>query len=137
MAEGLTNAEVAQRLFLSPRTVNAHLNSIYHKLGAGSRSAAVRFAVEHGLVWPSYLLGISPRSLISPQLSRCPSPKIGIPIKVVLTMWLPKGVCHHVLDDGATTGGRPRTKGGSARCGACATINGRGGSPAGIMWTQG
>ena len=50
MAEGLTNAQVAGRLFLSPRTVNAHLNSIYHKLGIGSRSVAVRFAVEHGLV---------------------------------------------------------------------------------------
>jgi DNA-binding CsgD family transcriptional regulator len=50
VAEGLTNAQVAERLFLSPRTVNAHLSSIYHKLGVGSRSAATRFAVEHGLV---------------------------------------------------------------------------------------
>ena len=49
VAQGLTNAQVAERLFLSPRTVNAHLNSIYHKLGVGSRSAATRFAVEHGL----------------------------------------------------------------------------------------
>jgi predicted ATPase/DNA-binding CsgD family transcriptional regulator len=50
VAEGLTNAQVAERLFLSPRTVNAHLTSIYHKLGVGSRSAAVRIAVEHNLV---------------------------------------------------------------------------------------
>jgi non-specific serine/threonine protein kinase len=50
VAEGLTNAQVAERLFLSPRTVNAHLNSIYHKLGVRSRSAAVRLAVEHHLV---------------------------------------------------------------------------------------
>jgi predicted ATPase/DNA-binding CsgD family transcriptional regulator len=50
VAEGLTNAQVAERLFLSPRTVNAHLNSIYHKLGVSSRSAATRFAVEYGLV---------------------------------------------------------------------------------------
>jgi DNA-binding CsgD family transcriptional regulator len=50
VAEGLTNAQVAERLYLSPRTVNAHLNSIYHKLGVTSRSAAVRFTVEHGLV---------------------------------------------------------------------------------------
>jgi predicted ATPase/DNA-binding CsgD family transcriptional regulator len=49
VAAGLTNAQVAERLFVSPRTVNAHLNSIYGKLGLGSRSAAVRFAVEHGL----------------------------------------------------------------------------------------
>ena len=50
VAEGLTNAQVAERLFISPRTVNAHLNSIYHKLGVGSRGAATRFAVEHHLV---------------------------------------------------------------------------------------
>jgi DNA-binding CsgD family transcriptional regulator len=49
VAGGLTNAQVAERLFLSPRTVNGHLNSIYHKLGVSSRSAATRFAVEHGL----------------------------------------------------------------------------------------
>ena len=49
VAGGLTNAQVAERLFLSPRTVNAHLNSIYYKLGVSSRSAATRFAVERGL----------------------------------------------------------------------------------------
>ena len=50
VAAGLTNAQVAKRLFISPRTVNAHLNSTYGKLGLGSRSAAVRFAVEYGLI---------------------------------------------------------------------------------------
>jgi DNA-binding NarL/FixJ family response regulator len=50
VAEGLTNAQVAQRLFLSPRTVQRHLNSIYHKLGVSSRTAATRFAIEHGLL---------------------------------------------------------------------------------------
>ena len=50
VATGLTNAQVAQRLFLSPRTVQRHLNSIYHKLGVSSRTAATRFALEHGLV---------------------------------------------------------------------------------------
>jgi DNA-binding NarL/FixJ family response regulator len=49
VAEGLTNVQVAQRLFLSPRTVDTHLTSIYHKLGVGSRSAATRFALNHGL----------------------------------------------------------------------------------------
>jgi non-specific serine/threonine protein kinase len=49
VAGGLTNVQVAERLFLSPRTINAHLNSIYHKLGVSSRSAATRFAVERSL----------------------------------------------------------------------------------------
>jgi non-specific serine/threonine protein kinase len=49
VATGMTNAQVAERLFLSPRTVQRHLNSVYHKIGVGSRTAATRFALEHGL----------------------------------------------------------------------------------------
>jgi DNA-binding NarL/FixJ family response regulator len=49
VAEGLTNAQIAERLFISPRTVHRHLNSVYHKLGVRSRTAATRFAIEHGL----------------------------------------------------------------------------------------
>jgi predicted ATPase/DNA-binding CsgD family transcriptional regulator len=50
VAEGLTDAQVAERLIVSPRTVSTHLTSIYGKLGVNSRSAATRFAVEHGLL---------------------------------------------------------------------------------------
>ena len=50
VAEGLTDRKVAERLFVSPRTVNTHLASIYGKLGVGSRAAATRFAVEQRLV---------------------------------------------------------------------------------------
>jgi ATP/maltotriose-dependent transcriptional regulator MalT len=50
VAEGLTNPQVAQGLFLSPRTVQRHLNSVYRKLGVSSRTAATRLALEHGLL---------------------------------------------------------------------------------------
>jgi DNA-binding CsgD family transcriptional regulator len=50
VATGLTNAEVAEKLFLSSRTVDWHLSSIYRKLGLHSRAEAVRFAAEHGLL---------------------------------------------------------------------------------------
>jgi DNA-binding CsgD family transcriptional regulator len=49
VADGLTDAQVAERLVVSLRTVNAHLRSIYRKLDVRSRSAATRYAVEHGL----------------------------------------------------------------------------------------
>jgi DNA-binding NarL/FixJ family response regulator len=49
VAAGLTNAQVAARLFLSPRTVDRHLDSIYSKLAVSTRAAATRFALEHGL----------------------------------------------------------------------------------------
>ena len=47
--QGLTSAEVGQRLYLSPRTVDWHLSSIYTKLGVRSRTEAARFALSHGL----------------------------------------------------------------------------------------
>jgi non-specific serine/threonine protein kinase len=50
VAEGLTNPQVAQKLFLSPRTVQRHLNSVYRKLGVNSRAAATRLALEHDLL---------------------------------------------------------------------------------------
>jgi predicted ATPase/DNA-binding CsgD family transcriptional regulator len=49
VAQGLSDAQVAERLVLSPRTVNAHLTSVYNKLGVNSRAAATRFAIDHGL----------------------------------------------------------------------------------------
>jgi DNA-binding NarL/FixJ family response regulator len=49
VAEGLTNAQVANRLHLSEHTVAAHLRSIFGKIGVSSRSAATRYALEHGL----------------------------------------------------------------------------------------
>jgi DNA-binding CsgD family transcriptional regulator len=49
VAQGLTDAQVADRLIISRRTVSTHLSAIYGKLQVNSRSAATRFAVEQGL----------------------------------------------------------------------------------------
>jgi len=50
VAQGLSDAQVAEQLVISPRTVNWHLTSIYSKLGVSSRCAATRYAMEHKLV---------------------------------------------------------------------------------------
>jgi predicted ATPase/DNA-binding CsgD family transcriptional regulator len=50
VAKGLTNARIARELFISPRTVDRHLNSIYRKVGISSRAAATRFAADHNLL---------------------------------------------------------------------------------------
>lgn len=49
VALGLTDAEVADRLSISPRTVSQHLRSIYPKLDVSSRAGATRFALKHHL----------------------------------------------------------------------------------------
>jgi DNA-binding NarL/FixJ family response regulator len=50
IAQGLTDAQVAEWLVVSAHTVQAHLRSIYGKLDVTSRAAAIRFAVDHHLV---------------------------------------------------------------------------------------
>jgi predicted ATPase/DNA-binding CsgD family transcriptional regulator len=50
VSQGLTDAQVAEQLVISLRTVTTHLTSIYNKLGVNSRVAATRFAVAHQLV---------------------------------------------------------------------------------------
>ena len=49
VASGLTNKELATRLYLSERTVARHLSNIFTKVGVTSRTAAAAFAFEHGL----------------------------------------------------------------------------------------
>lgn len=47
VAEGLTNAQVAERLYISPHTVSGHLRHAFEKLGINSRVALSRIAAEH------------------------------------------------------------------------------------------
>jgi DNA-binding CsgD family transcriptional regulator len=46
VALGLSNAEVAERLFISPRTVTTHLEKIYRRLGLAGRTALARYVLE-------------------------------------------------------------------------------------------
>ena len=53
LASGLSNAEIAQRLYLSHATVKTHNNRIFAKTGARDRAQAVRYAYRHGLATPA------------------------------------------------------------------------------------
>jgi DNA-binding NarL/FixJ family response regulator len=49
IAQGLTNPEIAQRLFLSNHTVKTHINRIFAKTGSRDRVAAIAYAQRHGI----------------------------------------------------------------------------------------
>jgi len=49
VSTGLTNAQVAHHLSVTPRTVNAHLTAIYRKLDVSTRSGAIRYAINYQL----------------------------------------------------------------------------------------
>jgi predicted ATPase/DNA-binding CsgD family transcriptional regulator len=50
VAQGHTDAQIAEQLVISRRTVTTHLTSVYNKLAVNSRAAATRFATEQQLV---------------------------------------------------------------------------------------
>jgi ATP/maltotriose-dependent transcriptional regulator MalT len=49
LPRGLSNAEIAASLFVSPRTIQTHLSNLYGKLGVAGRAEAIAYAVGHGL----------------------------------------------------------------------------------------
>jgi len=49
VAAGLSNADVATHLYISPRTVTTHLEHMYRRLGLSSRVALTRYLIDSGL----------------------------------------------------------------------------------------
>ncbi len=49
VASGMTNKQIAQRLFIAERTAEGHVERIRNKLGVRSRTEVATWAVEHGL----------------------------------------------------------------------------------------
>lgn len=56
IAEGMTNAQIADRLFLSAHTVNTHRKNIMQKLGVNNTAALVMYAVKSGFTSPNRFL---------------------------------------------------------------------------------
>lgn len=50
IARGMTNHEIAQRLFISPHTVKNHVSHIYQKIGMDDRTKVALWAIRTGIV---------------------------------------------------------------------------------------
>ena len=50
VAEGKTSREIAERLSISPKTVDTYRSRLMHKIGVKNLAGLVKFAIRHGLI---------------------------------------------------------------------------------------
>ena len=50
LADGLTTREIADRLFISPKTADHHIQHVYTKIGVSNRASAALWAMQHDIV---------------------------------------------------------------------------------------
>jgi DNA-binding NarL/FixJ family response regulator len=60
MGQGLAHAEIARRLFISPKTVATHVEHILRKLGVRSRAQAIAVAYRDGILHPGHAAPLPP-----------------------------------------------------------------------------
>lgn len=87
LATGVSNKEIAQKLFISPNTVKVHLRNIFAKTGAVSRTEATLFAIRAGLVVVDTPLASTP-SVASKAAPLSDAPPATVPVTPVRRAWL-------------------------------------------------
>ena len=50
MAQGLSNSQLAEQLFVNQSTIKTHINHLFAKIGARDRAQAVAYAYQHDLI---------------------------------------------------------------------------------------
>ena len=79
VAEGLTNKQIGERLFISAVTVHHHLKSVFTKLDIGSRFELIVLCYRHRLVAPPAMTQVLPgkttRAAASPGAGTRPDPQ--------------------------------------------------------------
>jgi DNA-binding CsgD family transcriptional regulator len=97
VALGLTNREIGERLFISERTAEGHIQQIRNKLGFNSRTQIAAWSVEHNLAGPADAL-IQPPSVARPSLG---GPQLSFP-KLTQARWLAVALIVLVLVVGSS-----------------------------------
>ena len=49
-ARGLTTREIGDRLYISPKTADHHIQHVYSKIGVSTRAAAALWAIQHDVI---------------------------------------------------------------------------------------